>query len=43
VQIGNRAPGNAGPILFTDFLTPIAIFVLLWLARRDGSPSLLSS
>ena len=34
VQAGNFAPGNAGPILFTDFLTPIAIFVLLYLARR---------
>ncbi len=33
VATGNLAPGNAGPILFTDFLTPIAIFVLLWLAR----------
>lgn len=30
---GNLAPGNAGPILFTDFLTPAAIFVLLYLAR----------
>jgi Family of unknown function (DUF6790) len=33
VQAGNLAPGNAGPILFTDFLTPVAIFVLLYLAR----------
>jgi hypothetical protein len=33
VNTGNLAPGNAGPILFTDFLTPIAIFVLLWLSR----------
>jgi hypothetical protein len=31
---GNFAPGNAGPILFTDFLTPIVIFALLWVARR---------
>jgi len=31
---GNFAPGNAGPILFTDFLTPIVIFVLLWFVRR---------
>ena len=29
---GNLAPGNAGPILFTDFLTPIAILVLLFFA-----------
>lgn len=35
VQAGNFAPGNAGPILFTDFLTPIAIFVLLYLARNE--------
>jgi len=33
VQAGNFAPGNAGPILFTDFLTPVAIFVLLCLGR----------
>jgi hypothetical protein len=33
VNVGNLAPGNAGPILLTDFLTPIAIFALLWLAR----------
>lgn len=33
VQAGNLAPGNGGPILFTDFLTPIAIFVLLYLPR----------
>lgn len=30
VEAGNLAPGNAGPILFTDFLTPLAIFLLLW-------------
>lgn len=30
---GNLAPGNAGPIMFTDFLTPVAIFVLLYMAR----------
>lgn len=29
VQAGNFAPGNAGPILFTDFLTPLVIFGLL--------------
>jgi hypothetical protein len=34
VTLGNLAPGNAGPILFTDFLTPAAIFVLLWLSRH---------
>jgi hypothetical protein len=37
IASGNFAPGNAGPILFTDLLTPLAIFVLLWLSRsRDG-------
>jgi hypothetical protein len=39
VQAGNLAPGNAGPILFTDFLTPVAIFVLLCLVRA-GRPDL---
>ena len=34
IVAGNLAPGNAGPILFTDFLTPLVIFVLLWLTRR---------
>jgi hypothetical protein len=33
---GNFAPGNAGPILFTDLLTPTAIFLLLWLTRSRG-------
>jgi hypothetical protein len=33
VAAGNLAPGNAGPILFTDFLTPIAIVILIYLAR----------
>ncbi len=28
-------PGNAGPILYSDFLAPIVAFVLLWLTRRD--------
>ncbi len=38
VQTGNLAAGNAGPILFTDFLTPIAIIVLLILAAREARP-----
>ncbi len=29
VEEGNFAPGNAGPIMITDFLTPIVILVLL--------------
>ena len=36
VTAGNFAPGNAGPILFTDLLTPTAIFLLLWFSRHRG-------
>jgi hypothetical protein len=32
IDKGNFAPGNAGPIMFTDFLTPIVVLVLLYLA-----------
>jgi hypothetical protein len=42
---GNLAPGNAGPIMITDFLTPIAVFVLLFLssdALRPKSPATLA-
>lgn len=31
---GNLAPGNAGPIMVTDFLTPIAMLALLLVAAR---------
>ena len=31
----NLAPGNAGPILFTDVLTPIAILLLLLMSQRS--------
>lgn len=34
IEKGNFAPGNAGPIMITDFLTPIAVLVLLVLANR---------
>ena len=37
LEAGNFAPGNAGPILFTDFLTPVAILVLIWLARGNNA------
>jgi hypothetical protein len=37
IRAGNFAPGNAGPILFTDFLTPIAIFLLLAATRPRSS------
>jgi len=42
---GNLAPGNAGAIMITDFLTPIAVFVLLFLsteAWRPKSPATLA-
>jgi hypothetical protein len=35
---GNLAPGNAGPILVTDFLTPVAILVLLFFASEKWRP-----
>lgn len=36
VTAGDTAPGNAGAILFTDFLTPIALLVLLRIQQRVG-------
>jgi hypothetical protein len=33
-QGDNLAPGNAGPMLYTDFLTPIAVLVLLLVFPR---------
>jgi hypothetical protein len=38
ITAGNFAPGNAGPILVTDFLTPIAVLVLLYLSSREPAP-----
>jgi len=35
---GNLAPGNARHILFTDFLTPIAVLVLLFFASGRWKP-----
>ena len=35
---GNLAPGNAGAIMITDFLTPIAVFVLLFLSTQAWRP-----
>ena len=35
---GNLAPGNAGPILFTDFLTPAVILLLLAATRLNPDP-----
>jgi len=45
VEKGNLAPGNAGPIMITDFLTPVAVLVLLVLASgklRLKSPATLA-
>jgi hypothetical protein len=36
--VGDLAPGNAGPNLVTDFLTPIATLVLLYLSRDEPAP-----
>jgi hypothetical protein len=38
LQHGNLAPGNAGPIMITDFLTPLAVIVLLLLASDRWKP-----
>jgi Na+/melibiose symporter-like transporter len=35
---GNLAPGNAGPILITDFLTPMAVLALLLVAAQRPRP-----
>jgi hypothetical protein len=38
VNYGNLTSGNAGPILVTDFLTPIAVLALLLVAARRPTP-----
>ena len=40
---GNLAPGNAGLILVTDFLTPLAILVLLAFASEKWRPKSLAT
>ena len=42
-ETGNLAPGNAGPIMLTDFLTPIAVLVLLFLASDALRPKSLAT
>ncbi|HEX2448631.1 MAG TPA: DUF6790 family protein [Methyloceanibacter sp.] len=45
ITSGNLAPGNAGAILFTDFLTPLAVLALLFYASewwRPKSPATLA-
>lgn len=44
-EAGNFAPGNAGPILITDFLTPLIVVLLLvlaWLKPQPKSPTTLA-
>jgi hypothetical protein len=43
VEAGNFAPGNAGPIMVTDFLTPIAVLVLLFFASGTWRPKSLAT
>lgn len=38
VNYGNPTPGNAGPILVTDFLTPMVVLALLLLSARRPKP-----
>jgi hypothetical protein len=38
VTYGNLTSGNAGPILVTDFLTPMAVLALLLVAARRPRP-----
>lgn len=35
-ETGNYAAGNAGPILYTDVLTPLLLLILLALTYRSG-------
>jgi len=34
IEFGNLTPGNAGPILVTDFLTPMTVIALLLVSAR---------
>jgi hypothetical protein len=43
VEAGNFAPGNAGPIMVTDFLTPVAVLVLLFFASGRWRPKSLAT
>lgn len=38
-ETGNRAAGNAGPILYTDVLTPLLLLILLALTYRSARGS----
>jgi Na+/melibiose symporter-like transporter len=39
VEYGNLTSGNAGPILVTDFLTPMAVLALLLVAAKRPKPT----
>ena len=39
IEAGNFAPGNSGPIMITDFLTPIVLVVLLFAAVQKPKSS----
>lgn len=36
IETGNMATGNAGPILYTDVLTPLSLFILLAITWRSA-------
>ncbi|MEW6255844.1 MAG: DUF6790 family protein [Pseudomonadota bacterium] len=38
MSAGNFAPGNAGPIFYTDILTPVSLLILLALTRTPAAP-----
>lgn len=38
ILTGNFAPGNAGPIFYTDILTPVSLLNLLLLTRKRSPP-----
>ena len=31
----NNAPFNAGSVLYSDLLTPLLVFLLLWISRAE--------
>ncbi len=39
VQHQNKASGNAGLVLYMDFIWPLIYFLLLWLTKRYGKPA----
>jgi hypothetical protein len=39
IAVGKHAPGNAGPILYTDIMIPIIGITLLWLEHKVDPPA----